>query len=101
MDEGPVAMTGMDAQLSPDRVTRTSAVRWLWMLGTAAAVVAACVAIRLLGVPQAAAQAPVVRAGSPTAPPRPGVTAQPAPQRPTAQPAGPQAPPPTAGVPTR
>ncbi|HMC12494.1 MAG TPA: peptidylprolyl isomerase, partial [Pirellulaceae bacterium] len=41
------------------------------MLGTVTAVIAVGVAIRLAGVPQAAAQAPVVRAGSPGAPTRP------------------------------
>ena len=49
---------------------------WLWMFGTAVAVTIVGAAIRLVGVPQAVAQAPVVRAGAPGAPTRP-TTAQP------------------------
>lgn len=51
--------------------------KWLWMLGTAGAVVSAGIGIRLASAPQAAAQAPVVRAGAPGAPTRPTGTPQP------------------------
>ena len=97
-------MTGMDARSLSATSKRPGNVswRWLWMLGTAAAVIAASVGIRLLGAPQAVAQAPVVRAGSPTAPPRPGTSTQPAAaQQGVQRPAGPVVAAPTATVPTR
>jgi parvulin-like peptidyl-prolyl isomerase len=61
---------------------------WMWMLGTIAAVVASVVAMRLSGVPQASAQAPVIKAGSPGAPIRPGTSPAAIPSQPIgAQPA--------------
>jgi parvulin-like peptidyl-prolyl isomerase len=44
---------------------------WVWMIGSVAAVVAIIVATRFSSSPKAAAQAPIVKSGSPTAPPRP------------------------------
>jgi parvulin-like peptidyl-prolyl isomerase len=60
MDEGSIAMK-----------------KWLWMFGTVGAVVSAGIGIRLAGSPEAAAQAPVVKAGAPGAPVRPTATPQP------------------------
>jgi parvulin-like peptidyl-prolyl isomerase len=73
MDEGSVTMDGSDpasrTQVSRDK--NPSPGGWLWMVGSVIAVVAIVVAIRLTSSPQVAAQAPVVRAGSAMAPPRP------------------------------
>jgi parvulin-like peptidyl-prolyl isomerase len=59
-------MNGTDAQSRTEQhsPSRSGTARWLWTLGTVAGVVAACVAIRQIGLPQAAAQAPVVRPGA-------------------------------------
>jgi len=78
MDEGSVAMNGSDNS-SRSVVRSNSKPRsrgWLWMLSTAAVVAGVGTTIRLAGVPQAQAQAPVVRAGAPGAPTRP-IGAQP------------------------
>src|SRR5262245_50754227 len=101
MDEGPVAMNGSDAQSRSDSTTQTSRSQrgWLWMLLTGATVIAVVVTMRLAGVPRAAAQAPVVRAGTPGVPTRP-INPQPAAQPAASLPApktgapaaGPQAP---------
>ncbi len=65
---------------------------WLWMLGTAALVAVIGIGIRQAGVPQAVAQAPVVRAGAPGAPTRPTV-GQPQPTQQAAPLPGTQQPP--------
>jgi parvulin-like peptidyl-prolyl isomerase len=72
--EGPVAMNGSDAQARSSSIDspRRSLQRWLWTLGTVAAVITTGVTIRLLSGIEASAQAPVVRPGSPTAQVRPG-----------------------------
>ncbi len=83
----------MDGSGAPQRTNQRGQ---LWLFGGVIAVVAIGVAIRQVSNPQAAAQAPIVKAGSPTAPQRPvnpqplpppgqrtampGPTAQPAPQ---------------------
>src|SRR5262245_56008471 len=62
--------------------------RWLWTLGAVATVVAFGTAVRMAELPQASAQAPIVKPGSASAPPRPTGSA---PQLRQAQPvAGPQ-----------
>src|SRR5262245_584053 len=89
MDEGPVAMNGLDTQSrNGTSGRRHSKSRWFWTLGTVAAVVTVGIAIRVVGVPKAVAQAPIVRPGSPTAPTRPiNSTPGPAPAARPAQPA--------------
>src|SRR5262245_37524767 len=68
-------MNGTDAQVQIKKSSASDAPRrrpgWLWTLAGLVSVIAVCVGIRLLGTPQAAAQAPIVRPGSPTAPARP------------------------------
>lgn len=69
-------MSGTDAQTRKEHTPRRRA--WLWTLTSVVGVIAAGVAIRLLGVPQASAQAPVVRPGTATAPQRPAAPVNPA-----------------------
>jgi parvulin-like peptidyl-prolyl isomerase len=95
MDEGPVAMSGSDSRpvsASRRRAGQSRRSAW-WLLGTAAAVMVTGVATRMISLPRAIAQAPVVRAGSPAAPARP-TAAQPGTPQPVYQPAGQQALPP-------
>src|SRR4051812_1568702 len=100
MEEGPVTMNGSDAQaLRPlDDNTRPRRYRWLWTLVTLTAVIAVGIVIRLVGAPQAVAQAPIVKPGSATAPARPINSATPNRQ---AQPAAGQQPAPVMVTPTR
>lgn len=90
-------MNGSDAQSRSNSTTQTSRSQrgWLWMLLTAAAVIAVVAMMRMSSVPRAAAQAPVVRAGTPGAPTRP-INPQPGAQ-PAAPLPGPQAKTPVAG----
>ena len=86
-------MNGMDAQArtSSHDQARRNVQRWLWTLGTVAAIIATSVTIRLLSGLEANAQAPVVRPGSPSAQIRPGTQpqSQPIGSQPSArQPAG-------------
>ena len=62
-------MSGMEKTRS-DVTARPRWRAWLWMLASVVGVIAAGTAIRLLGVPQASAQAPATRPGTPAAQPR-------------------------------
>ena len=64
--------SGAPQRVIADRETRTTNRGRLWLFGGVIAVVAIGVAMKLASNPQVAAQAPVVKAGSPTAPQRPG-----------------------------
>src|SRR5687767_9539973 len=90
MDEGNEAMNGMDAQnrFVSDAATGHRRSRWMWTGITVALVAVSGIAIRLVSTPQAAAQQPAVRPGSPTTQARPGISAgAAAPVRGTAAPA--------------
>jgi len=66
-------MDGSDApsRVVRDRFSRASGRSWLWMFGCVAVVFAVGVTVRMVDAPQAAAQAPIVKPGSPSAPQRP------------------------------
>jgi parvulin-like peptidyl-prolyl isomerase len=97
MDEKPSAMNSSDTQSRNASIpaSRRRATGWLWTLGTLSAVIAGGVAIRLVGVPQAVAQQPIVRPGATASPARP-IAQQPQqsqpPQRQAIPATGPQAP---------
>jgi parvulin-like peptidyl-prolyl isomerase len=91
MNESASLPSKTSATRTPRRIARS-----MWMLASLAAVVAIVVAMRLSGGTQASAQAPVIKAGSPGAPVRPGTSPAAIPSQPIgAQPAK------TATVPSR